>query len=72
MHPGARDRKAKALECERRAGAAANPGVREAYRRVAAQWSEMASQARQPPEKGQYQGKLPPRRAKQRAASAAS
>jgi hypothetical protein len=63
MHPGARDRKAKALECERRADAAENPGVREAYRRVAAQWSEMASQVRQPPARGQYQ-----RRAKRRAA----
>ena len=38
------DHRAKAIECERRAETAGDPGVRKAYRRVAAQWSNMANQ----------------------------
>jgi hypothetical protein len=40
----AEDHRAKAIECERRAEAAEDPGVRKAYQRVAEQWSDMASQ----------------------------
>ncbi len=42
------EHKVKARECERRAEAAEDPGVRKAYRRVAAEWSDMASQVKQP------------------------
>jgi len=48
----AQEHRAKALECERRAEAAKDPGVRKAYRRVAAQWSHMAGQAKQPTPNG--------------------
>src|SRR5437764_807842 len=38
--------KAKARECQRRAETAADRGVKRAYWRVAAQWSDMASKTR--------------------------
>ena len=36
--------RANVLECQRRAEAADNPGVRKAYRRAAAQWSDITEQ----------------------------
>jgi hypothetical protein len=44
MPSSAEDHRAKAIECERRAETASDPGVRKAYQRVAAQWSHMANQ----------------------------
>jgi hypothetical protein len=48
MPSRAQEHRAKALECERRAEAADDPGVRKAYRRVAAEWSDIASRVKQP------------------------
>jgi hypothetical protein len=48
MRSRAQEHRAKALECERRAEAADDPGVRRAYRRVAAEWSDIASRVKQP------------------------
>jgi hypothetical protein len=46
MGPKIKSCRAKARECERRAEAAADRGVKRAYWRVAAQWSDMASKSR--------------------------
>jgi len=46
MGPKIKSCRAKARECERRAEAAADRGVRRAYWRVAAQWFDMASKPR--------------------------
>jgi hypothetical protein len=43
MIPKAKFCIANARECRRRAEAAEHRGVKQAYRRVAAQWSELAS-----------------------------
>jgi len=51
MPSRAHEHKAKALECERRAQAAKDPGVRKAYRRVAMEWSDMARRLKQPTSK---------------------